>query len=260
MEYAAPNVIIYNSIQRAQSAAQRAAAEFVTLCNRYNLTQMGAEEERKRIFGKADAEIQAAKDEGAAAVDAAIRYNETLEKEAAQIRAKDTERLQRLNEKIALARTIASDAEIDEGTLEALRVSFSEFENDPLSIAAIRAAVKNSPDMARIYAVIPGDSTGKAKEHCEAFKALMVAAIDAAGAPIRATATETGPNDRGEEVTAFCEYCRRQNEFLSRDPGEVWAEIIKARPDLYIAAGMWSMRFRVDQDLIREAARIAKIS
>ncbi len=213
---------LINAVRAGLKATDQAAAELERVKNMYMMTPEGVKEHADRLFSDARKVADAAKARGLEAIETACETMDAEERHAAQERAKDTDYLARLKTKIELAKMLGSDRQGEDALKpqrSRMQTLFSEFANDPLSVALI----EQSLGAERAIFFLPGNSVGLRQKHLrEVVAPLFVKAMGFAGCDPSSFSAD--PGRRAAEVNAFVLYCNQQNKDFSRPDSAAWEE------------------------------------
>lgn len=213
---------LVNRLREVESAARKAVEKYDATIKRYSLSEEGKKAERRGIFNEAAIACEESLQQGLAAIDEKIEELNRQEEEAAQLRALDTEYLQRLNTKVQML----SAMDLSSVDFAVLKEMLREYENDSVAAALLDPLF---PEKLKASSFMPKDNTGKRQEHLD--KVVRNGFIDAVN-----RASLQDPDDladlakravygAGSALEGFIQYVQHQNEDFSRDDMEVWKEI-----------------------------------
>lgn len=255
------NEVLADCIKQGLIAANSTATDYEHIYKMDGYTSEHKNKVRLEKEQKLKAAVQNQTDRGIKAIDRLISSANSQELKKAQARAKDTDYIRRLNEKMEIFRILASKPEVSQEEIEALRISLSEFENDSLSIATIRAVVNGTPGANRLRKALPEDHTGEHQANMEKLKKLFSMAMSEINAYWKARTALVGGTIQEkdaakkhddyalESVQAFQAYCTFQEEDMSVPPEKVWLHILDKAPDARPEIIVWMSRFGI-QDKI----------
>ncbi len=212
------NTELINDVHAGQQAINESAQNLDRVKRMYGVTSEVIAAQSKKLFEAARATADAAKERGLAAIERVCAALDQQEQAESARRAADVDYLSRLEQKIRLAQGMGDD--LSDEDREMLKNLFAEFAGDRLSVTVIKKSLGEN----KAFYFLPEDSSGKRQQHLKgAVTKLFERAMNEAGC--EPAAFTANPAARDAEISAFCEYCTRQNEDFSRDDGEIWQEI-----------------------------------
>ena len=251
------NKILADCIEQGLIAANTMAYDYERIYKMDGYTSEYKNKVRQEKEQQVKAAVQDQTDRGIAAINGIIRAADAAELKQAQVRAKDSEYVHRLNEKIQIIRSLAAKVEVSREEIEAMRVNLSEFENDTLSIATIQAAVSGIPGANRFVRAIPENHNGEHQANMEKLKKLFSTAMSEINAYWKArTALVDGTLQDIDaaknhdayalnSVTAFQTYCTIQEPDMSAPSDKVWLYMLEQAPDARPEIIIWMSRFGI---------------
>ena len=212
------NTELINCTHQGKTAIGKSAQDLDRVKRMYGVTSEVIAAQSKKLFEAARATADAAKERGLAAIERVCAALDQQEQAESARRAADADYLSRLEMKIRLAQGMGDD--LSDEDREMLKNLFQEFAGDALSVTVIKKSLGEN----KAFFFLPEDNTGKRQQHLKgAVTKLFERAMNEAGCDPAAFTAD--PAARDAEISAFCEYCTRQNEDFSRDDGEIWQEI-----------------------------------
>lgn len=219
------NQTLVMAVRTIQSARTRTLTEIQRTYAREQYADDFKRAEAGRMVDELKAAAVGQKAEAAEAVAGKIAELDAEEKRLAEVRAMDSDYLNRLNLKMEnmerlLHKHVTADGsvvmdDLSSTMLNQMRTYFSEFQNDPLAVAILQERLGRQG-----VAVAPSDNTGKRQEHLRAVQTVFDRIIDKAcnviGAYGVSEVQDVDEVAKAEE-DAFCGYCMAQNEEFSLD-------------------------------------------
>ena len=233
------NQVFTTALRTLQSARGRTLAEIQRAYAREQYTDEFKRSEASRMIGELKAKADALSAQAAEAVAAKIEELDAEEQRLAEIRAIDSDYLNRLNLKIEnaeqlLHKRIAVDGsvtmdELSSGMTTRLKGYFAEFHDDSLAVSLIRERLGHHG-----VVIAPEDITGKRQEHLRAvqtvFNGIMNKGCMITGSHGLSEVQDVDVVVKGEE-NAFIGYCNAQNGEFSLNDNELIAAVGKRDPE-----------------------------
>lgn len=246
------NMEFVTAIRTIQNARERTLEEIWRIYARDVYTDEFKRSEASRLVLELKATANDIFTKISEAADAQIAAVDAEETRLAELRAVDSDYLNRLNLKIEnmerlLHKNAASDGKIilddmDRDMINRMKTYFSEFENDPVAVALIHERLGNHG-----VTVAPSDNTGKRQKHLRAvlyvFNGIIRKASGVIGSHGVSEVQDVDVLVKDEE-DAFAGYCMAQDENFSLDDEELIEAACKNHPESRTAYEgiLWKIR------------------
>ena len=240
------NMELVSAIRMIQNARERTLTEIRRVYSRDAYTDEFKHLEAVRLVEELRITAEGQLSQAAKAVAAKIADLDSEEQKLAELRAVDSDYLNRLNMKMEnmerlLHKHIASDGSVSMDDLNdmmrgQMKTYFSEFQNDPIAVGIIceRLGLQG-------VVVAPSDNTGKRQAHLKAVFQVFWWVINKAagllgghGVSEHSKIQDFDAVAKGEE-DAFCGYCMAQDETFSLDDTELIEGAGNKQPEMKIS-------------------------